>query len=125
MTLCVIVYKCLREMAPAYLAKMCIQVSARAEQCHLRSSAHGDLVVPRCRTTQYDRRNCLASSAVPWNSLLQTVRDTCLSLTQFCSRLKMFLFYRAYRTLTERRHDSFYCKVYFHAYFLTYLFTSQ
>ena len=75
---CVIVYKWLHEMAPAYLAEMCTQVSATVERRHLRSSAHGDLVVPRCRTTRYGQRSFLASGPALWNSLPQTVRDPCL-----------------------------------------------
>jgi len=54
---------------------------------------------------------CHWHSPVMWNSLPQTVHDPCLSLTQFCSRLKTFLFCRAYDgTITSRHRDSFYCK---------------
>ena len=38
------------------------------------------------------------ASTVLWNSLPLTVRDSSLTLTQFCTRLKTFLFTRAYGT---------------------------
>ena len=97
------VYKCLHKMAPAYFAEMCTQFSATVEWRHLRSSAHGDLVVSRCRTTERQdtaREVFLHPVPVLWNSLPQTVRDPCLSLTQFGSRLKNFIFCRVYGTIS-------------------------
>jgi hypothetical protein len=82
------------ELALAYLADACPQVSVTAERRHLRSSAHGaDLVVPRCRTTRYGQRSFVVSGSAQWNSLSQPVRVPSLSLTQFCSNLKTFFYF--------------------------------
>jgi len=70
-----------------------VQVSAFAERRHLRSSAHSDLV-PCCRTVKYDQQSFLVSC------LPQTIREFQLSLSQFCSRLKTFLFCRAYGSVS-------------------------
>ena len=94
---CVLVYKCLHQAAPTYLAELCSPVSESASRGHLHSAAQGDLAVPRSRTTRYGQR-CFAGPTL-WNSLLLSVRDPSLTLTQFCARLKTVLFCRAYETL--------------------------
>ena len=55
-----------------------------------------------------------------------TVRDSSLTLTQFCTRLKRFLFTRAYETSSQRLRDSLGCRdrcanINFLTYLLTYL----
>ena len=57
-----------------------------------------------------------------WNSLLLTVHDPSLTLTQFCALLKTMLFYRAYETLSQQLSDSLRCKDHY-VNLLTYLFT--
>ena len=47
---CVLVYKCLHDAAPTYLAEMCTPVSTSVNWSHLRSATHGDLAVPRSKT---------------------------------------------------------------------------
>ena len=96
---CVLVYKCLRQAAPTYLAELCSPVSQSANRGHLRSAARGDLAVPRSRTTRCDQRCFAVSGPTLWNSLPLSVRDPSLTLTQFCARLKTVLFCRAYETL--------------------------
>ena len=58
----------------------------------MRSAAHGDFAVPRSRTTRYRQRSFAVSGLILWNSLPLTVRGPSLSLSQFCARLKAFLF---------------------------------
>jgi len=60
-----------------------------------------------------------------WNSLslAMTVRDVSLTLTQFCTRQKTFMFSRAYGTSSQRLCDSFGCKVCLHEHKFTYLLT--
>jgi len=62
------------------------------------------LEVPRCNLARYGQRSFSGPSL--WNSLPLTVRDSSLTLTQFCTRLKTFLFTRAYRTSPQRLRDS-------------------
>ena len=47
---CALVHKCLRGLAPSYLIDMIGLVSNEPGRRHLRSAAHGDLVVPASRT---------------------------------------------------------------------------
>ena len=48
--LCLLVYKCLHQMAPVYLSEMCTTVSTVSARQRLRSATHGDLTVPATRT---------------------------------------------------------------------------
>ena len=48
--LCMIMFKCLRGSAPAYLADYCTSASLVPGRSALRSAAHGDIVVPSHRT---------------------------------------------------------------------------
>ena len=48
--LCMIMFKCLRGSAPAYLADYCTSTSLVPGRSALRSAAHGDIVVPSHRT---------------------------------------------------------------------------
>jgi len=45
--------KCVHGAAPSYLAEMCIPVVASTGRRFLRSASHGDLMVPRARTSTY------------------------------------------------------------------------
>jgi len=79
-----------------YLTEMNDPVSASTSWSHLRSTARGDLAVPHSRTTTYRQRRFSVSG--PSNSLLLSVRDPSLTMKQFCTHLKTFLFRRAYCT---------------------------
>ena len=62
-------------------------MSESASHGHLCSAAWGDLAIPCSRTTRYDQRCFAVSGPTLWNSLPLSVRDTSLTLTQFCARL--------------------------------------
>ena len=70
----------------------------RYSRSHLRSAAGGDLAVPRSRTTTCGQRSFSVSGPSLWNSLPLSIRDPSLTMTQFCTHLKTFLFRRAYCT---------------------------
>ena len=93
-----LIYKCLHQAAPLYLTDMCLPVSATQRRHGLWSAVRGDLEVPRCNLARYGQRSFNVSGPPLWNSLPLTVRDSSLILTQFCTRLKTFLFTRAYGT---------------------------
>jgi len=95
---CVMMFKCLHQAAPTYLAELCSPVSESVSRSHLRSAARGDLAVPRSRTTRYGQRCFAVSGPTLWNSLPLTIRNQSLSLTQFCTHLKTVLYCRAYNT---------------------------
>ena len=93
--MCVLVYKCLHQLAPIYLSELCISVAATATRSHLRSAVQGNLVISYCRTKRYGQRSFSYFGPALWNSLPPTVRDPSLSLTQFCAQLKSVVFSRA------------------------------
>ena len=85
-----LVYKCLHQATPLYLAEMCVSVSATDNRCHLRSATHGDLAVPQIRLARYGRRSFSVSGPLLCNSLPLPVHDASLTLTQFNCRLFCF-----------------------------------
>jgi len=52
--------------------------------------------IPRSRLARYGLRSFATSGPSIWNSLPLTVRDSALTFSVFCSRLKSELFKRAY-----------------------------
>ena len=92
----IIVFKALHNEAPAYLTEMLTFVAAVAGRASLRSSAHGDLVIPRTKTMLLGKRSFAISGPTFWNSLPVDLKNPLLSLTQFKQLLKTFLFRRAY-----------------------------
>ena len=89
-----------KSRAPVYLTEMNDPASASTSRSHLRSAARGNLAVPRSRTTTYGQRSFSVSGPSLWNSLPLSVRDPSLTLTmtQFCTHLKTFMFRRTYCT---------------------------
>ena len=97
--ICVIVYKCLNRSAPSYLSSMCANVGTIEGRRHLRSAAHGDLIVPRTIIVHYKTYGprCFAVfGPSTWNSLSLSSRALDLILPAFKKVLKTALFCRAY-----------------------------
>ena len=94
--LCLLVFKCQHQMAPPYLASMCVQLSTDTRRRQLRSAARNDLLTPRTRTASYGPRSFAVSGPMCWNSLPPQLKSTPLTLQQFCDRLKTVLFFRTY-----------------------------
>ena len=59
---------------------------------HLRSAAHGDLVVPASRTKTLGPRAFAISGPDSWNNIPVALRDTALSFHEFCVKLEMELY---------------------------------
>jgi len=55
--LCLLVYKCLHQLAPIYISELCIPVAATATRSHLRSAVRGNLVISYSRTKRYGQRS--------------------------------------------------------------------
>jgi len=87
-----LVFKCQHQMAPPYLASMCVQLSADTRSRQLRSAARNDLLIPRTRTASYGPRSFAVSDPTCWNSLPPQVMSASLTLLQFCDRLKTILY---------------------------------
>ena len=93
--ICTIVYKCLHNMAPSYLANHIMPVESNVSRRCLRSAVRGDLVVPATRTC-YGARSFAVAGPRLWNNLPADIRDRSLSLALFRSKLKTHLFGVAY-----------------------------
>ena len=92
----VLAYRCIHGTAPDYLAAMFKSVANDQGRRHLRSAAHGDVVVPRTRTKTFGPRSFAVHGPVTWNQLPLVVRNTELSVNCFRRELKTFYFRRAY-----------------------------
>ena len=86
-----LVKKCLRGLAPPYLAELCRPVVHLTGGRHLRSAASSKLDVQRTATA-IGRRNFAVSGQQTWNSLPAELRLSTLSTATFARRLKAHLF---------------------------------
>ena len=95
--LCLMVYKALHNLAPSYLAELCIPVTAVAARQQLRSSSTGILVVPKPRS---EFGKCAFAFAGPyaWNNLPETIKSL-TSVAVFKKHLKTHLFRQCYDIL--------------------------
>ena len=82
------VYKCLRGLAPTYLADDCLVISAIAGKRHLRSARTGILSVP---TITLGTRSFAVAGPVIWNGLPAALRTATLSPLTFARHLKAHL----------------------------------
>jgi len=86
-----LVNKCLRGLAPPYLAELFQPVVELAGRRHLRSAASDKLSVQRTATT-IDRSNFAVSGTDIWNSLPTDLRLSSLSTATFARHRKTHLF---------------------------------
>ena len=63
-----IMFKCLRGSAPAYLADYCTITSVVSGRSALRSAAHGDIIVPS-HQTDWGLRSFAVDDPSSWNAL--------------------------------------------------------
>jgi len=61
------VFRSLRGLAPEYLSHLCHSVSTVPGRASRRSSAHGQLLVPKIKTKLYRNRSFAVSGPVEWN----------------------------------------------------------
>ena len=92
----VIAYRCMLGIAPEYLAEMFTPVSNVDGRRHLRSAAHGDVIVPRTRTKTLGPRSFAVCGPDIWNQLPPSIHNTDLTFSYFRRELKTFFFSRAY-----------------------------
>ena len=94
--LSVVVYNCLHQTAPGYLAEMCHSVASIPAREILRSASRGDLVVPRTRGVLYGPRSFAVTGPTIWNTLPPRLRDPTMTSADFRRQLKTELYCRAY-----------------------------
>jgi exonuclease III len=97
--LAVLVFRCLRGTAPAYLANELHRVTDIETRRRLRSSSTAALVVPQARHSTIGDRAFPIAAARVWNSLPPSVTEA-PSLAVFKQRLKTELFSRCYGSVT-------------------------
>ena len=85
---------CLPGQAPIYLMELCVPVLSIPGRRFLRSATHGDLVVPRARSSTVLHRSFAMVGPSFWNKLPISLRNEllCLSLPLFRKCLKTILF---------------------------------
>ena len=93
---CMLVYTCLHGTAPVYIAEMCIRRCFDSEHYQLRSVVRGELVVPLAKKVTLGRRSFRYAGPSLWNALPRDIHDVSLSLSQFQSKLKTFLYREVY-----------------------------
>ena len=90
--LCILVYKCLHQLAPQCLVEMCKVASELPGRRNLRSASRGALIELRTKTSTYGSRSFALGGPRTWNRLPSNLCDHSLSLGQFSSVLKTELF---------------------------------
>jgi len=80
-------------MAPEYPSELCFPVKQRpSSRYQLRSSQSNQLIVPLDKLSTYGPRSFAVAGATIWNNLPEYLRDPELSIDNFRSQLKTFLF---------------------------------
>ena len=95
--LCLLVFKCLHDLAPKYLSQHIIPLASDPARQRLRSSKTLDVYVPRSKLVGYgDRAFCVAGPRA-WNSLPTSVQQAD-NIHSFKKLLKSHLFAHFYGT---------------------------
>ena len=89
--ICLLMFKCLKGLAPAYLSDLCVGTAAVVGRSGLRSAARGDLVVPGHRT-EWGSRSFAVAGPKCWNKLPVGLRDLSVGPETFARHLKTHLF---------------------------------
>src|SRR3984885_5015397 len=69
-----LVRRCLTGCAPSYLCELCRPLSAYSGRRALRSSEHGDLMIPFARSAAMQNRSFAVVGPTTWNGLSLTIR---------------------------------------------------
>ena len=89
--ICLLMFKCLKGLVPAYLSDLCVGTAAVVGCSGLRSTARGDLVVPGHRT-EWGSRSFAVAGAKCWNKLPVGLKDLSVGPETFARHLKTHLF---------------------------------
>jgi len=90
-----IVRDCLVGFAPVYLQELVQPVSTISGRRQLRSSNHGDLFLPKFRSSKYGKRRFPVAAAHVWNQLpVELKNGSTMNRTLFKKRLKHYMFNR-------------------------------
>jgi hypothetical protein len=87
----VMVWKCLHDEAPVYLAELCVPAASLSGRRNLRSASTGILCVPSASLSM-GQRSFAFNGPSTWNKLPAALRSSDLTLGQFKRELKTHLF---------------------------------
>jgi len=90
--LCLRTYKCLHGLAPEYLSRSCMPLTAVPGRSQLRSADDQKLVLPRTSTVTLGPRAFCWSGPASWNSLTVHLQHPDLKIGAFRLQLKTVLF---------------------------------
>ena len=79
-------------VAPEYLSELMVTVAMDVGRRHLRSVAHGDLIIPASRTKTFGPRAFAIAGPQGWNNVAMDLHDSSMSYHEFCSKLKTYLY---------------------------------
>jgi len=88
----VLVWKCIHDVAPAYLQEVCRLVQSIPGRPRLRSASTGGVELPRTVLMSTGQRSFSFHGPTAWDSLPSALRDDSLSLNTFTRQLKTSLF---------------------------------
>ena len=89
--ICLLMFKCLKGLAPANLSDLCVGTAAIVGHAGLRSAARGERVVPGHRT-EWGSRFFAVAGPKCWNKLPVRLRDLSFGLETFARHLKTHLY---------------------------------
>ena len=90
--LCLLTYKCLHGLAPEYLSRSCVPLTAVHGRSQLRSADDQQLVLPRTSTVTLGPPAFCSSGPASWNSLAVHLRHPDLTIGAVRRQLKTVLF---------------------------------
>ena len=89
-----LMHQCVNGLAPSYLAADCVAISSMPGRRQLRSTALGQLYIPRTKTMSFGPRSFKVSGPTIWNDLPARLKDSSLSKNSFRKLFERFLFDR-------------------------------
>jgi len=95
------IYRTPQHSAPIYLQEICNSVSTDVHRLRLRSTDHGDLVMPHPNTDRFGRRGFSVSGLNQWNKLPPDIRKVSDKPEQFARALKTFFYFQTALTSTS------------------------
>ena len=79
-------------VAPEYLSELMVIVAMDVGRRHLRSVAHGDLIIPASQTQTFGLQAFLIAGPQGWNNVSMDLHDSMMSYREFGSKLKTYLY---------------------------------
>jgi len=90
--LCLLTCKCLHGLAPEYLSRSCVPLTAVSGRSWLRSADDRQLMLPRTSSVMLGPRAFCSSGPASWHSLPVHLRHPDLTIDAFRRQLKTVLF---------------------------------